>query len=474
MIRGNRKIFNAKALLVFIAATVSCTCFAANTTDRPNIVFILIDDLAWSDLPCYNNFVHETPHIDALAKESLRFTNAYAPAPICSASRASLLTGKSPARLHFEFVTKPDKSEIPKNTALLQPPYPRDLPLEEVTIPEVLGPGYIAGFYGKWHLTQESDLYLDWGGKFGPLQQGFATGSAHRGSHSYGYPKTGNQPFDETEEGKFPVDSLTEKAIDFLKSNRDTSFFLYYSMYYVHTPVQTRTKWLHDKYRKKLGDDATENHVHYGAFMETMDHHIGRLLQALEALALAENTLVILTSDNGGHPEYADNTPFNGSKWNLYEGGIRVPMLVKWPDRIAGGTVSDLPVTGMDLLPTLVDITSSKIPVNVELDGISLLPAFLGLDISEDAMAERELYWHFPFYHKPVVDTKPQSALRIGDYKLIYHYEHDDVELYRINADPGEQRDLSELYPERAKAMKEKLLSHLTTINARFPVQRTK
>lgn len=431
----------------------------------PNVVVIVADDLSWADLGCYGNAKIETPHLNRLASQGMRFTNAYAPAPICSASRAALLTGKSPARLHFEFVTKPDNSEVPPATPLKQPDYPRDLPLDELTLAELVAPAYRTGFFGKWHLTQENDRYLGWGETFGPLQQGFHFGSENRGSHPYGYTKQEEKSFGTYAPGEYPIDSLTESATAFIRDNADSPFLLYYSLYYVHTPVKTRSRWLYDKYRAKYGPDASENVVQYGAFVETMDAYVGRLLKELDEHQLRENTIVMFVSDNGGHPQFTDNGPLRGSKWNLYEGGIRTPMIIRWPGVVNENSTCEVPVIGTDLFATVSAITSSKRAVAG--DGMSLLP--LLRDPESRALNERALYWHFPFYHPMFVNTKPQSSIRQGNYKLIYFYEDKRSELYDLGKDMGEQVDLSRKVIHRTHKLREKLFTHLRSVNARFP-----
>ena len=455
-------------LLIYLLSCCPFMMAKGKRPDWPNVVFILVDDLGWSDLSIYGNAVHETPNIDRLAASGMTFTDAYASAPICSASRASLLTGKSPARLRFEFVTKPDGSAVPEGTMLQQPAYPRDFPLSEKTIAELLPPDYVSGYFGKWHLTQENDRYLGWGDKYGPLQQGFATGSEHRGSHSYGYKPTEKGAFGNVDEGMFPVDSVTEQSIRFMEQHRDEPFMLYYSMYYVHAPVQTRTKWLYDKYRAKLGPDAGEKAIHYAAFIETMDHYIGQLLDALEKLKLEEHTLIVFTSDNGGDPRFSKSESLRGGKWTLYEAGIRIPTIVSWKNVIRAGSVSGDPINGYDWYPTIAELTGNGALMGSQVDGRSIVPLLLN---GQWPAAERDrmLYWHFPFYHQPVVNSKPQSAIRIGKYKVVYFYEDDRTELFDLDSDEAEQHDISKVQPEQAAKMRKMLFDKLNAVQARMP-----
>lgn len=456
----------------------------ADQKPSPNIVFILADDLGWRDLGCYGSEFGETPNLDRLAESGMRFTDAYAPAPICSASRAAILTGRSPARLHFEFVTKA-KGVQPPARMLTPPPYTRDLPLGETTIAEALSAsGYQTGFFGKWHVNEHYLRYLGWSPTHGPREQGFEYAVETFGSHPY---NTGLKSAPESyAEGEFPSDAVTEEAVRFLETHRSEPFLLYLSHFYVHTPVEAPTDWLKEKYANKIDATTTlgKRRVEYGSFVETLDHYVGTILDALDKLELSDRTLVVFTSDNGGHPEYASNSPLRGSKWNLYEGGIRVPMIARWPGRIAAGSVCTVPVTGTDLFPTFCDIAGVPQPESM-LDGRSLRPLFRG----ETAFAaQRSLFWHFPYYHPEkgyesalpeigindftVSQTKPQSVVRLGDWKLIRFYERNYVELYNLRQDPGEQHDLAETESEQRQSMEKLLNSWIESTQARLPKRR--
>lgn len=435
----------------------------------PNVLFILIDDLGARDLGGEGARLAESPHLDRLARQGLRFTAGYAPAPICSASRAAFLTGRSPARLHFEFVTKAAGAKAPAGTKLVQPAFPVNLPLEEITLAELLSPvGYVTGFLGKWHLTQENDRYLGHGSTFGPGQQGFAETSEERGSHPYNYPVPKRPPVRDVADGQYEPDALTDAAIAFLERHQRDRFFLQLAPYHVHEPVNTRGQWLIDKYTakaKRLGLQATETQIRYAAFVEIMDHLVGRVLDALERLGLADRTLVIVTSDNGGAPPYTDNHPLRGTKWTLYEGGIREPFYVRWPGVVAPGGTCDTPVIGTDLFPTLAAVAGAELPADRSLDGINLAPLFR--DPAARLNRDR-LVWHFPFYLAEVGET-PVSALRRGDLKLVHHYEDGRTELFDLRADPAEQHDLSRSRPEETAELRAELLRVLQEQGARFP-----
>lgn len=467
---------------------LSLTCHAASAAEQPNILFILVDDLAWSDLGSYGHSWHETPHMDRLAAEGLRFEYAYASAPICSASRASLLTGKSPARLHFEFVTKNaagQQTRLPGQT-LQSPPFTLNLPLEETTIAERLTElGYATAFFGKWHLNAHYQQYLGWSPEFGPPQQGFETAIEDFGSHPYRNRRNTRLARVGTA-GHFHADSLTQKMIKFLHRQHDRPWFLFASHFYVHTPVETPYDWLIQKYDGVIPADAPnrQKRIRYAAFLESLDHYVGQLLTAVETAGFKERTVVILTSDNGGHPEYTANGPLRGSKWNLYEGGIRVPMIIRWPGTIAAGSKTSVPVIGYDMLPTLVHMAGGTIAEEEQLDGSDLTRVLLHLQ----PIPKRLLHWHFPYYHPEkgyadslpnigvddfaVSQTKPQSAVREGDWKLVYFYEDDRSELYNLATDPSEQRNLADSHAEFTTRLRRKLLQSLYSEEAGVQARR--
>ncbi|MCB1077307.1 MAG: sulfatase [Verrucomicrobiae bacterium] len=469
-------------LLLLLPAGILRSAWSAEP--RPNVLFILADDLGWHDLGCYGNPVFETPNLDRLASEGLRFTNAYAPAPICSASRASFLTGKSPARLGFEFVTKEEPGYQKIAAPLLAPPYPGDLALEEITIAETLSSaGYQTAFFGKWHLNRHYRHYLGWSPTHGPKAQGFQIAEEDFGSHPYSY---WNQRKERAplplNEGEFPADSMNQRAIDFVRASHDKPFFLMVSHFFVHTPVHTRLGWLRDHYLEKLPADHPRREAlsHYGAMVTTLDHLIGDLLDALRDSGQKKSTIVVFTSDNGGHPDYAGNAPLRGSKWNLYEGGIRVPFLVRWPGNIEPNRVSDHPVIGTDLYRTFAEVAGAVVPPDTE--GPSLLPLFR---VSEETRQPRDFFWHFPYYHpesgfdtapqKIGIDdgitsqTRPQAALRSGPWKLIHFFEDNRDELYHLPSDPSEQKNRGQSDPEVLTRLRRELESNLKAAGARMP-----
>jgi uncharacterized sulfatase len=478
-IRAIREIRGAALRSVTAAALVVAA--GASAAERPNIVLILADDLAWSDLACYGSLWHDTPSLDRLAREGMRFTQAYAAAPICSASRAAILTGRSPARLGFEFVTKGKPGRPDLGQPLLPPPYTLDLPLEEVTMAEMLsGSGYATGFFGKWHVSRHHGGYLRWSPTHGPLRQGFAAGDADFGGHPYGYRKGEGADREVLPDGTFPPDILTDKALAWMRGTK-RPFFLFLSHYFVHDPVHTRCRWLEAKVAGRLPPGAAPGRAAYGAMVGTLDHLVGRVLGALDEAGLAKDTLVVFTSDNGGHPDHAANGPLRGSKWNLYEGGIRVPLIVRWPGRVAAGSTNDTVVTGCDLFPTFAELAGAQAD-GVARDGTSLVPL---LRDATTRLPGRPVIWHFPYYHPETgyeaapesigaddfvtSRTRPHSAVRLGDWKLLHFHEDGRDELYNLRNDIGEQRDLARAEPARARELRRELDAHLAAVGARMP-----
>lgn len=468
-------------LVLLVVASSRCL---GDTTGPPNILLIFADDLGWSDLHCYGHPWHKTPNIDRLAAGGMRMTNGYASAPICSASRASLLTGKTTARLGFEFVTKdkPGYQVIDDQTLMVAPPFTLNLPLEEITIPEHLtGLGYETAFFGKWHLNQHHGGYLGWSPTHGPPNQGFEVAVEDFGAHPYGWKKSPPKSLDQP--GTYAPDTLVDRVCEYLTARHDKPFFAMASSFYVHTPVKTPCEWLIDEYEQTVPADVPNRskRVTYAAFVQTLDHHVGRILDALQESGQHDNTLVVFMSDNGGHPEYVSNAPLRGSKWNLYEGGIRVPMIARWPGHIDAGTICDVPIVGYDLLPTFVDVAGGAAP---NVDGLSVQKVWTG----DTSTLERSLMWHFPYYHPErgykdaqdfigvddfrVSKTRPQSALRRGKHKLLWFAETDRVELYDLESDLGEQSDLASTEIKVAETLYRELQSMLKLSHARLATPR--
>jgi arylsulfatase A-like enzyme len=403
--------------------------------EKPNFVLIFCDDLGINDLSCYGRQDQPTPRLDRMAAEGLRFTCAYCAQPICSPSRAGILTGKSPARLHLTTFLpgRPDA----RSQMLLHPPIRMQLPLEETTLAEYLkAAGYVTACIGKWHLG---------GAGFGPAEQGFDVVFAG----------PANTTPSATEGGKGEY-LHTEQALRFLETYRDRPFFLYLPYNTPHIPLAAKPELI-EKHRGAF------NPV-YAAMMETLDDCVGRILDKLQALGLDERTVVIFTSDNGGLSvlEFpggpaTHNTPYRGGKGFVYEGGLREPMLVRWPGKIAPGVV-DTPISHLDLVPTL--LTLAGLPVPAGLDGVSLAELWL----QGVPPAPRTLHWHFPHYNNQ--GGRPCGALRDGPWKYVVYYDTQQQELYHLERDVAEQHNLAEVEPARLADMARRHEAWLTEIDA--------
>jgi arylsulfatase A-like enzyme len=435
---------------------------------RPNFVFILLDDLGWRDLGCYGGTFAETPHCDRLAAQGLRFTNAYAAGPVCSPTRASILTGKYPARLHLTDWL-PGRADRPTQK-LLRPPFQPFLPLDEATLARVLQPlGYASASIGKWHLG---------GSCFSPELHGFDlnVGGSERGSPpSYFFPYR-NPSFrlpglEQGREGEYLTDRLTDEAEKFITAHRDRPFFLYLAHYAVHIPLQAK-KGLVAKYEAKARarpDDPRNNPV-YAAMVESADDSVGRLLKKLEALGIADRTVVVLFSDNGGlsvregpHTPATSNAPLRAGKGYLYEGGIREPLLVRWPGVVKPGRVCDVPVCSVDFFPTFLEVAGGRVDPRQNVDGVSLVPL-----LRQAGSPKRDaLYWHYPHYSNQ--GGKPAGAVRRGNFKLIEFYEDGRLELYDLEADPGERHNLAVQMPGKAKELHRALRGWRKAVDAQMP-----
>jgi len=436
------------------------------TTRKPNILVILADDLGYSDLGCYGNRVHQTPHLDQLASIGKQFTQAYA-APVCSPSRAALLTGKSPAFLHLtEHLRK--KSWQAKEGQWQPPNIVHDLPLDHTTVAEYLsGLDYTTAAFGKWHLGGEGYL---------PTNQGFdfaLAGSRDGMPGSYYYPFSSKLfQLPELEglgkPGDYLTDLLTDQAIGFLQKDHQQPFFLYLSYFAVHTPIQAK-KDLAEKYR--AAGDTSQFGADYAAMVENLDRNVGRVMDALQAKGYFESTMIVFASDNGGlattwsgNPPVTDNAPLRSGKGSLYEGGIRVPFIIKHP-QLTDTTTCHVPVILEDVFPTIIELTQSadKQLDSLELHGRSLLPLWKNADLPE-----RSLFWHFPHYGN-MEGSVPASAIRKGDIKLIRFYEDNRTELYNLKRDPGETANLLDDEPDLVAQLTKELGTLKQQMNAQEP-----
>ena len=452
------------ALMVWLGLPVGS--FAEDTSQvvgkRPNIVFIMIDDLGWMDLACQGNTLVETPHIDRLATQGMRFTNNYAAAPVCSPTRAAIMTGKAPARLRITNHLPDQKRFVPDDAKLLPAECHDHLPLEEVTVAERLQQaGYATAFIGKWHLSQRGNT------RFQPEHQGF---DINIGGCDFGGPPTFFDPYriptiENRKQGEYLPDRLADESIQFItkhvKAQPDRPFFLCLWNYTVHWPMEAPEALL-EKYKDRKGPGL--NDTRYGAMIEAMDGAIGRILASLDQLGLADDTLLVFTSDNGAFGGVGDNRPLREEKGYLYEGGIRVPLIVRWPGKVAQGSTCDTPTISMDFFPTLLDAAGVDLQAADTLDGRSLLPVFRGEQLDRDA-----IFFHYPNYafHR---GNRLGSAVRSGRFKLIHYYDRDECELYDLTSDLSESNNLAASQPTRVHALREQLREWRTTTQAAEPI----
>jgi len=450
---------NRREFLKTVGAGVTALTFAgcadalSNLTGsafgkKPNIVFILADDLGWHELGCYGSNFYETPNIDKLATEGMKFTDAYAAAPVCSPTRASIMTGKYPARLHLtDFI----KGGSPKDKKLLTPDWTAYLPLQEVTIAEVLKKaGYATGHFGKWHLNKDKNYKP--GRPMDPSSQGFDDVLT---TH-----KPGKGPKSPYSQDWHHVRQITERATAFIENNKDRPFFCYVSHNTIHRPEMEKEQLI-NKYRKKPGADNEEQYGHnnpvQAAMIETLDKSVATILKRLDELNLSDNTLVVFFSDNG-HLGPKDSRPLRGSKADLYEGGIREPLIVRWPGVVKPGTTCSVPVISNDFFPTFAEVAGLKV-TDPTVDGVSLMPLLTQTgELKRDA-----LYWHYPHYHHQGIG--PCGAIRQGRYKLMEWFEKSidgidtpgAVELYDLAEDMGERHNLAAQMPAKTAELYDKL-----------------
>ena len=442
-----------------------------------NFVFFLVDDLGWMDIGANGSSFYETPNIDRLASEGVRFTQAYAASPICSPTRAAILTGKNPARINLtQWIGGPGNPE-----------YERNLPLDEKLFPELLQEaGYKNIFLGKWHLNNRQGERTHW-----PDKQGFDINVAghFRGGlylknkyfSPWNIPNIENGP-----EGEYITDRLADEAVNFINQDHDSPFLLYFSFYNVHAPFCAPDP-LVKKYEKKKRElemtDAdrfqefsfgekqiryreSQDHATYAAMVESMDNAVGKVLAALSEKGIEDNTVVIFFSDNGGLSTSEGmptaNTPLRAGKGWLYEGGIREPAIIKWPG-VAQPTVSDAMITSMDFYPTILEMAGMELQPKLHVDGKSLVPLLKG----ETEKVHDTAYFHYP--HRSNQRGRPSSAIRKGDYKLIVFFDDDRRELYNLKQDIGETTDLAEEKPELTQDLYQELRKWWKEVDARFP-----
>jgi len=452
-----RKIFTIIFSGIFVFNSLSCN----SENIKPNVIFILVDDLGWNDLGYSGSKFYESPNIDRLSNESFQFINAYSSSPVCSPTRASIMTGKHPARVN---ITDWIPGRDPKDKPLLGPQDLHELPLKEITIAEKLKEnGYKTFYVGKWHLGAQG---------FYPEDNGFDVniGGFEKGSPMGGYYSPyKNSKLSDGPEGEYLTDRLTDESITLIKNHdKKKPFALFLSFYNVHTPIQANLKHI-DYFNKKLskmndnlvrtkkeGQAVTrlnQTNSKYASMVYAVDQNVGKLIKSLKDNSLYDNSLIIFTSDNGGLSTQKRISPTSvyplraGKGW-LYEGGIKIPQLIKIPRKTENVKIKDLTVSH-DLFPTILDFTGIK--HEIDIDGVSLMPRLKG-----GAKIDREdVFWHFPHYHGSL--WKPGSSIRSGDWKLVFHYESNHAELFNLKDDPGELNDLSLSFNEKKQTLLKKL-----------------
>lgn len=452
--------------------------FAARQSKRskPNVVFILVDDLGWTDTACYGSRFYETPNIDRLASQGMRFTDAYAACAVCSPTRAAVMTGRYPARLgvtdwirsRFQGGDIPADKKNPteyvggKNQKLLCPPNALWMELDEITIAEALKPGgYVSCHIGKWHLGPD-DWYPD--------RQGF---DYNIGGCDYGQPPSYFDPYcrkgqgciptlESRKEGEYLTDREAEEAVRFIRDHKDKPFFLYMAHYAVHTPIQAKAD-VTAKYEAK--EPTNQKNAKYAAMVESVDDAVGRICGVLDELKLTDNTVVFFTGDNGGLLPVTDNAPLRSGKGYPYEGGIREPLIIRWPGVLGAGSLSHEPVTSVDYLPTICEVADVPIPSDRDIDGLSLVGHLKSG--GKKPLGRESLFWHFPHYRGR--DVVPYSIVRAGDWKLIKRYEGQTFELFNLKDDLSERNDRSEKMPEKVRELDAILQRWLVRTRAKLP-----
>ncbi|MCU0916864.1 MAG: sulfatase [Planctomycetes bacterium] len=425
---------------------------------RPNIIFILGDDLGWAELGCYGNTFNETPNLDQLARDGMRFTQAYAAAPVCSPYRAALMTGQYPVRTGI--------------TDYLRPNDTKHLSTDYRTLPKMLkSAGYVTGLVGKWHLTG----YANHGAtEIGPERHGFdeIMVSENRGiaNGSYFFPYHFNKEIQQRLPGReYLVDRCNLEAVEFLSRHKDRPFFLYLSHYAVHTRLNGKPD-LVAKYEAKPGAgkgfDAPENNAHLAAQLEVIDRGVGMIRDKLRELGLSENTIIVFTGDNGGEGRVTTNGPLRAGKSTLYEGGIREGLLVHWPGVTKPGSVCQTPVCNIDFYPTFAQAAGDRSAPAHVVDGVSLLPVLR----DPQAQLDRDtFYWHYPLDTPHFLSGRSAGAIRKGDWKLIEFFDKGTSELYNLAQDLGEKHDLAQDQPDKRRELLNELHAWQRRVGAKFP-----
>ncbi len=438
-------------VLLGLGALVLTALISSLSAAPLNVIFLVVDDMGYADTAIYGNEYHETPHIDNLAAAGMRFTDAYAAAPNCSPTRASILTGRWPARVG---VTQYLSGNFLPHAKVFQAQLPDGLPLRETVLAEPLrAAGYATASIGKWHLG--ADEYL-------PEKRGFDVNFAggHWGHHRKMIAPHPVLPIPNAKPGDYLTDRLAAESERFIEANRNQPFFLYLPLYAVHSPIEGRPD-LVAKYEKRR-DPSGRNNAHYAAMVEGVDQCVGRLVAKLEELGLTERTVFFFFSDNGGVERLAFNGGFRRGKGWVYEAGIREPLIVKWPGVVEAGAVCETLVSSVDFYPTILEMTGVADADGHFSDGLSLVPLLKGTGVPD----RDTLYWHYPHYSN--AGSPPAGAIRQGVWKLIEFFEDGRLELYNLADDPGERTDLTGAFPGRAAELHSKLKAWREDVGAQM------
>jgi arylsulfatase A-like enzyme len=426
--------------------------------ERPNVIVVLIDDLGHTDLGCQGNSFHETPHLDRLARDGMRFTCAYSACTVCSPTRAALLTGQYPARLHL---TDWIAGHVRPFARLRVPDWTKHLPTETFGLAKLFrAGGYATASVGKWHLG---------GAAYYPGKHGFDVNIAgtHQGQPGRYFPPYGIGNLKDGSPDEFLTDRLTAEACGWIEKNKDRPFFLYLAHYAVHTPLAGKPAVV-AKYRKKAERLGVQKNSVYAALVESIDDSVGAIRKKLDELKIAGRTIVLFTSDNGGllggpKNPITTNPPFRAGKGSAYEGGVRVPFLALWPGVTRPGSTCDVAVMTIDLFPTLAQACGLSAPRSHVVDGESLV----GLLKKSEPLKRDALYWHYPHYHPG--GATPYSAVRAGDWRLVEFFEDGRAELYDLKADIAETKDLAREKPEKVKELRAQLAAWRKAVGAQLP-----